>query len=125
MKFVLITSLYGSGETFLAKQLDGFLLDDMKEGIKRLKQSFELKTIIITDPTLCISKNRISAELILKELHPNCKMEWKFFENNPEKCLVNLKHRNDNRLISKFALYGLSKRYKIPKNAKPLEIWQP
>lgn len=45
-----------------------------------------------------------------------------FFENDKEKCLNNIRHRNDGRVISKDGLASF--RYEVPDGIETLKIWQ-
>lgn len=124
-KVSIIVGLPGSGKTTLGnklkKQKDAFLIDDIKdkgEIEKAIKEKHQF--IVITDPYLIFKKNRTNAKKHILSLGIK-EIEWIFFENNKEKCLKNVKKRNDNRKVENF-INLFSKDYTIPKNAKIIKI---
>ena len=126
MKFVFICGLPGSGKTHLGRQMGELFLDDICQtcGKDRLKDDFPTKTVIVADPSLCRSLNRIVAEEIVKVCHPNCEVEWIFFENNPEQCWQNVRNREDSRIISRHSIFDLSRHYQVPPDVKVLSVWK-
>lgn len=126
MKITLITGLPGSGKTFYSKTLSGFIIDDFSniEGtVKDILSQAPKGDIIITDPWLIIGENRQSAELKIKEVYPDCKIEWIFFENNPKQCCKNLLDRNDGRKISYDSIFWMSKIYDVPENTNLMPVF--
>jgi predicted kinase len=124
---IVIVGLPCSGKTHLAFGLlepNGALLDDIsKLGLEALKNSIGAEQIVITDPFLCRESQRKLAEKHLAEIAPDYEVRWVFFENAPEKCLKNVAHRKDGRIVEGF-IKQLTKDYCIPIGIKPLEIWQ-
>ena len=123
-KIVLLISLPGGGKTYLANKdyvpQDYILIDDPVQcdshKVKNLDQS---KNYVITDPWLCHPTIRSMAEDILTK--QNFEIECIYFENNIEKCINNIKYRNDGRNINNFNIFG----YKIPDGAAVRTIWSP
>ena len=116
----------GSGKTYLANrikdedhQYDWIIVDDPRDKsiLVPLIENFE--DIIVTDPHLCNAK--IRKEAIKFFTANDYQVEFWYFENNPEKCMVNLKHRNDDRNIKTLKAFN----YTIPKGTIPEKIWQP
>lgn len=126
MEVICIVGLPGSGKTTIAKSMayrEDVLLDDIKSlydlSSALLFCSQSKGKVIITDPNFCILENRKSAEKILK----NHEVKWLFFENDPVKCLNNVKYRNDGRPVEE-SIKFYTKRYDIPTDVKPSKIWQ-
>ena len=121
-KVLIIVGLPGSGKTtFGKKQKDAFFIDDIKDK-NEIEKAINNKHqfVVISDPYLIFEKNRISAKKHLLGLGIK-EIEWIFFENNKEKCLKNVKKRNDNRKVESF-INLFSKNYIIPKDAKVKKI---
>jgi hypothetical protein len=125
-KVILIIGLPGSGKTYKAnelhKKLNGiWVIKNDPKSLDELLPYMECKTnLIITDPNLCNSINREDAISFFRS--KDYMVELMFFEHNIEKCKRNLQYRNDNKVISKYALEKWI--YDIPKWIVPLKIWQ-
>jgi len=99
---LFIVGLPGSGNSTLANQMskeDGRIIIDDPKDFKKEVVPFLDKDIIVTDPTLCFEESRNSAAKKLKEFNPDLKLDWIYFENDPEQCLLNVKSRNDGRNV--------------------------
>lgn len=126
MKFIFLVGLPGSGKSYMGRQMGDLFLDDICRtcGTQRLKESFTSETVIVADPSLCRKVNRHFAEEMVRKYHPECQVEWIFFENAPEKCWANVQDRNDGRIITKHTVNSLSRVYTIPEDANVVEVWQ-
>jgi hypothetical protein len=126
MRIICITGLPASGKTFYAMMCKGpndLVLDDLNDKnllIQALTQDYQ--AIYITDPYFCLTHVRSHINAFLKE--NNLEPEWVFFENNKEKCLINVDYRNDGRKVTDF-IDLLSPRYTIPIDVIPVPIWNP
>ena len=125
-KINCIVGLPGSGKTHLANKMVSefekpLIIDDIKDQTQ-LPENDIYSDIIITDPNFCYALIRDCAEKILNLKYGN--INWIFFENNKEKCLINVSHRNDGREVVAFVQH-LASIYVIPENYIPLEIWNP
>ncbi len=123
-KVLCIVGLPGSGKTFLANRLASKLLDvkviDDIRTISELPENGETENLIIVDPNFCFDEVRTRADQFLSKNYDV--VEWLFFENSPEKCLVNVELRNDGRKVEGL-IRILHKNYHPPMNA--MQIWQP
>ncbi len=48
---------------------------------------------VITDIAFCDPARRANLRQVIAREIPNCKMEWIYFENAPDKCRRNIEHR--------------------------------
>lgn len=118
--------LPGSGKTFLAqkhqKELGGIVLDDTFT-LTQLNDALKNhKNIFVCDPMFCNKYTRMRFDKIVDGRD---KIEWLFFENDPDKAYKNIEYRNDNRLITYISVkYYWSKTYDIPNDVVPIKIWQ-
>jgi len=122
---ICIVGLPGSGKTFLAQQkcleTGGIVLDDITSFKDVASAIRDYDFIYITDPHFCIPEIKNSAERKLSSLADNINLEWIYFENDVEKCLSNIKFRNDKRNVRP-TIDIYSKIYVPPEEA--LSIWQ-
>ena len=75
--------------------------------------------LIITDPHLCFGGNRKKAIDRIHKANPNVKIDWYFFENNPDSCLSNAKKREKD--VESF-IKNFAKHYTIPKDATVIGV---
>lgn len=94
------------------------LVDDPKDISEVFDHIRDRKNIIICDPNLCRKSNRLSAEALFRS--EGYIVTMKFFENDPKKCLENIRHRADGRNIKTFESF----RYDLPVEERHLRIWQ-
>lgn len=129
MKFILIAGLPCSGKTTYAKSLKGLLIDDpfhfQNDIIKPIEES-KSDVVIIADPCFIFQSVRQTCERSLRLYFPNCELEWIFFENDPEKCLLNYERRvkNGDTRDVKDMIKNWNGVYHIPENAKVLPVWK-
>ena len=123
MKLVVLIGLPASGKSYLGRQMiennkKAVFIDDVSMvGIKELEKVIEnggFSDIIMSDVFLCREKDRQTFVKWISKY--DFEIEWIFFENAPEKCLKNIKIRNNNGDVRKVEglIYFLSKEYKIP-----------
>lgn len=127
-KVTLLVGLPGSGKTtvgnfFIEKHntigkgifIDdiGVLTQDAKSYLLNIDK--EIDYIIISDVYFCKEKVLQAAKNLIIEIFPNVEVEILYFENNPEKCLYNVKERGkngDNRKVEGL-IKLLSKEYNV------------
>jgi ABC-type dipeptide/oligopeptide/nickel transport system ATPase component len=133
---LFIVGLPGSGKSVLAKKINKdndskyHIIDDPKNFDEDISPYLE-EDLIITDPNLCFPKNRESALNKIKKLSPDAKVDWIFFENDPESCLLNSQVRNralavslrPQRKVSSF-IEKLHPFYIIPEGANVVSVYK-
>lgn len=121
----MIVGLPGSGKTTLAKKINGdngnkyHIIDDPKNFETDVMPYLD-RDVIITDPYLCFKNFRVAAIKRIESINPDIKIDWLFFENDPEKCLENSKNRD--RKVESF-IKNFSTKYEIPKNATVIDVY--
>jgi hypothetical protein len=125
-RIIAIVGLPASGKTHyarkLAVELEAVIIDDPKEWNKDIAGKIEdlaNETFILTDPWLCIDRNRVLAEDKFRKL--GFPVEWIFFANDPEQCKVNDPLRGTDRASD---ISWFSTQYSIPEGANVLPVWK-
>lgn len=122
-KCTLIVGLPASGKTTYAKTLitsTSILIDDPKH-FSEIVGSILQDNLIIVDPHLCISHARFCAEVMLERLGFSS-LNWIFFENNPEQCLINARKRGTKQVEEDIKYF--SKWYVIPSSSTILPVYK-
>ncbi len=119
-QLIILVALPGSGKSFYGNSIKKLLgtscnfLDDI-DNLDSLEESLRnFKTTIIADPLLTADKTRKLSEAYLNSFFPKVPIEWIFWENNPEDAWINVKKRDDGRIISQSFLKHLSSQYNPP-----------
>jgi hypothetical protein len=123
----LLVGLPCSGKTYYGKSLGHPFVDDVSvSGAGVLKKLLGEPEIVVSDVFLCRKYDREFATRWLKEVAPDYELKWVFFENNPEKCLANMKCRMQSGDVRQVAtmITQLSKQYEIPEGVEPKLIWE-
>lgn len=108
--FYIVVGLPGSGKTTFLKSVDGAVFDDCVN-FTRVKSKIKEDIIYIAHPMLCLKKHLDSLVVDIMDKYPDSKINFIYFENNPKKCIKNIKNREKN-VIPTIKL--LSKKYFIP-----------
>lgn len=131
-KVTIITGLPGSGKTTLARKIsDGRLIFDDPELEDDVMENMLLNVFTGYDVvvTTCFLVDGDVRTMAMDKLYSYgaSEIEWIFFENDPEQCLLNILERNktDYRKISQWFLYDLSNMYKIPENSNVVPVYKP
>lgn len=120
--FIIVVGLPSSGKTFfskrISKNLNIPLLDDphdLKDVIKFINQK---PCGIMCSPLFCDKNYRKKLKQSLKGF--GVKIRWLFFENNPEQCLKNDKHRKSK---AQDDINYFSSIYHIPSHIKTIKVF--
>ena len=131
---LFIVGLPGSGKSTLAKKINKdnggkYLIIDDPKNFETDIQSHLDKDLIITDPQLCFENNRQKAVERIESINTDVQIDWIYFENDPEACLLNVEVRNRSNRISfkpvknvKTFIENFSKYYMIPFGATVVEV---
>ena len=71
---------------------------------------------------MCLEKNRVSAQSKIRTANPDAKIDWIYFENDPEACLINA-HRRENKKVDSF-IQNLTKSYTIPTGSNIVKVYR-
>lgn len=135
LHIIFLIGLPGSGKTYYANNylrnnhnyfIDDFSVNDIEWCLEDFKKSGK-NQLIISDPNLCLVSQESAKESIKKMLNEIKEFEFLFlyFENNPEQCIKNIAHRNDDRCIFEKSIRELwSKNYIIPENAVVFPVYK-
>lgn len=121
--------LPGSGKTTLAKKMvaedsslllfDDLTVASLQDALTTLKQG---KSCILVDVFLCMGDKREKAKKILQTT--GAQIEWIFFENDPIKCLSNVRDRQEDNDLREVG--GSIDRFKgiyvVPEGVTPIRI---
>lgn len=123
LTITLIIGLPGSGKTYLLnhKYSHCDIIDDIID-LNQLPSKMN-NNIAISDVLFCVKNIRDKAILKLSKQYTDVNIECVYFENDAQKCLNNVKYRDDNRKVLGF-IKKYSKGYVLPDNVIPLKIWQ-
>ena len=132
IRFTMVVGLPCSGKSVMGKTIaettGALFIDDPKDFEQDVREKIkDNREVVIADPHLCKKSAREAAEAVLLKLFPYSSFEWIYFENNPEKAMINMEYRiskGDTREVR--SMISLSSRnYEIPADAHVLNIWQP
>ncbi len=81
---------------------------------------------VIADIAFCDSERRATLEDTIRERIPGVDIEWKFFDNDYEKCEKNIRFRSRQTLENDLEnLKQFASKYIIPAGVQTIPIWQP
>lgn len=127
MEVIIIIGLPGSGKTYLGKALskqynypffDDVSLEKTGAMIKMKEAISNKKSFIVADPYLCY----VDIQNKLKGMLKGYDVEWIYFENDPQQCLINSAGRENKKV--KNLIKQLSKNYYIPDDMNLKEIYK-
>ena len=134
---LFIVGLPGSGKSVMAKKINKdngdkyYIIDDPKNFNEDIKPYLD-RDLIITDSNLCFQKNRDAAVAQIKKLLPDSKIDWIFFDNDPEACLANAQRRNRALIVSlkpvrkvESFIKNFNQFYTIPEGSNVVNVYKP
>ena len=131
-KVTFIVGLPGSGKTYLAHKLikisrqfrQTLLFDDMKsKDMTKAEEAVKAgKDLYIADPWLCYPDYLAKAKILVTDKWGASEVEVIYFENHPEACIRNAKHRADERNVEGFIRHA-TKHYVIPEGVIKCRVW--
>ena len=123
---LFIVGLPASGKSTFASKIN--IDNDNKYRIIDDPKDFKIdilpyinEDLIITDPNLCFEKNRKQA-ITLIEKNSNARIDWIFFENDPESCLSNASRRVGKKVDG--FIRNLSQFYEIPSGSSTTPVFK-
>lgn len=133
-----LVGMPGSGKTTLGNAIvknaspsgSSIFVDDIGIVTKNAKEYLSnlnldgVSELLISDVYFCLNHVRNSAVKIVEEVFADIPIEFLYFENSMEKCLINVAKRaekGDDRKVTGL-IKQLSKEYIIPEGFIPLEI---
>jgi hypothetical protein len=139
-QLLLVAGLPGCGKTTYLRELEQEgrrAFDDFKACARNNSPRFrdsrhreallaavgEARKCVVADIDFCRSEARTEADLVLREDAPAVRSAWRFFENSPERCEVNIRRRNRPSLetdLRKMRQYSIV--YQIPDGAQVLPV---
>ena len=128
-KVRIVVGLPGSGKTHYAKEHPfGILFDDPAASPDTF---YELKSAIlsgldvtITDVYSIDAQARTITLTTLKKWDLDVKVEWIFFENDPQACIANIERRKDDRIVSPEFVNEASHYYNFPEGAVIIPVYK-
>ena len=134
-KVTMLVGLPGSGKTTYAKTLldNAVLFDDPSaspKGLEALRKHIQEVggNIVVTDVYAIKRDVRALADEKLRGWGV-AQIDWVFFENDPEACIVNIKRRNEQeprfRLIPDGYVREASRQYEIPESFPVVPVYKP
>lgn len=128
-KIHIIVGMPGAGKTHLGQELGCHFIDDLStlpgSGVGAFMDAPQDADWAVADVNFCDPQMRAVAKWMLDgPLFPNHELVFHFFENDPEKCRVNVAHRADGRNVEP-TIRRFTKVYEIPEGETVIPIWQP
>jgi predicted kinase len=123
-EITLLIGLPGSGKSEYIKKTfnngEYTVVDDPRKAAD-IPLEFN-KHLIIADCHLCREQAMDGFKTFADKNFPDVKINYVYFENNPEQCLKNAAFRNDGRIVEP-TIRHMSKTYKIPEGVIAIPIF--
>lgn len=138
LNFIIIIGLPGSGKTTLANRmaleipnaivLDDFSLNYGKDFRNCLEKIKGYRSVIITDPSLCVFANRqmhieLNLELMFDKESDECTFSFIYFANDPDACIINAR-RDPKEGGTENYIKMLTQKYVIPEGADVRPVYK-
>ncbi len=84
------------------------------------------KDCLVSDINFCRPNRRAEFESAIRGVAPGTEFEWRFFENDPDRCIGNVRRRaRINVTREEQTIRDLSPHFQIPAAATVLPVWTP
>jgi len=122
----MVIGLPGSGKSHFLDHIkttypESIVIDDIGSP-EELPDDFT-GNLYISSPIFCKTWKSVSKKVHHK--YPGTIVRLRFFENDPDAAIRNVKYRNDGRSVSDLYIRFLSSQYEIPERIHTLPIWNP
>ena len=141
-RLIAITGLCGSGKTRYIKGVRGSIpgliaddymahahgprLSDSRYFVDLVRALNAGQDCLVCDIAFCRPRQRTDLEEVIRRAAPAVEFEWRFFANDPERCLQNVRRRVRLHITrEEESIRELSPQYLIPGGAMVLPVWQP
>src|SRR5215831_12425247 len=141
-KLIAIAGLSGSGKTryidSLRDSIPGVIADDYsgrarnpdftqsRHFVDLLRALNAGNDCLVCDISFCRAARRAEFEAVIRRSAPSVEFEWRFFANEPDLCLQNVRRRaRMNVGPEERSILELAPAYEIPTAATILPVWRP
>ena len=140
-KLTVIVGLPGAGKSTLVKAMrssvsglccedfhanaihDSPLVENSRHYNALLEDSRTGRDCVIADIAFCDPQRRANLQQVIDRQTSNCRIEWIYFENAPDKCRCNIERRARERLRDDLdALEKFQRPYRIPDGVTPIPV---
>lgn len=140
-KLTVIVGLLGAGKSTLVKAMrssvsglccedfhanaihDSPLVENSRHYNALVEDIRTGRDCVIADIAFCDPQRRANLQQVIDRQTSNCRIEWIYFENAPDKCRCNIERRARERLRDDLdALEKFQRLYRIPDGVTPIPV---